>query len=99
MVENPRLMRALAAATPPARDAAFVMAVLARAETARFRAVGLRSVLRGAGFAAAVAALAMLLAGWASAHPAAVMEGTLTVGALMTLVGAARMMVGRIGSR
>ena len=92
-------MRALAAASPPARDSAFVMAVLERAETARFRAEGLRSVLRGAGFAAAVAALAMLLAGWAGAHPAAAIDGTLTVAALLALVGAARMMIGRIRAR
>jgi|CXWL01.1.fsa_nt_gi hypothetical protein len=57
MSDEARLMKAMAAATPKARDQDFVIAVLERAEAKRFRQHSLRALLRGAGYAAAVAGL------------------------------------------
>lgn len=57
MSDEARLIKAMAAATPKARDHAFIVAVLERAEAERFRRDGLRAALRGAGYAAAAMGL------------------------------------------
>ena len=57
MSDEARLMRALAADTPEARDQAFILAVLERAEAERFRLHRTSALLRGAGYAAAFAGL------------------------------------------
>ncbi len=57
MSDEARLARAMAAATPSARDQVFVLAVLERTEAERFRLHRSRALLRGAGFAAALAGL------------------------------------------
>ncbi len=63
----------MAAATPKARDQAFVLAVLERAEADRFRQHSARAVLRGAGYAAALVGLVAPVLALASAD--ALMEG------------------------
>ncbi|MEQ1618386.1 MAG: hypothetical protein ABL883_08595 [Terricaulis sp.] len=57
MSDDARLARAMAAATPKARDQAFILAVLERAEAERFRLHRSRALLRGAGYAAALVGL------------------------------------------
>lgn len=52
MSDEARLQKAMAAATPKARDQAFIVAVLERAEAERFRLHRSRALLRGAGYAA-----------------------------------------------
>ncbi len=99
MTDEARLLRAMAQASPPARDPAFVVATLERAERERFRAEGARAVLRGAGLAAAAAAPALLLLGWVQANAPAVMEGLLATAALMMFVSMARGAVGRATAR
>ena len=88
MSDDDRFSRAMAAASPAARDAAFALAVLERAEAARFRAQGLRSVLRGAGGAAAAVGL---LAGLLTLTPAqAAIEGFTATATLMLFVFSVR---------
>lgn len=84
MSDEVRLMRAMAAATPKARDQAFIIAVLERAEAERFRQHGARALLHGAGCAAAIAgALALAL----MAAPAeAVVEGLIGSACLAAFV-------------
>jgi hypothetical protein len=50
-------MRAMAAATPKARDEEFIIAVLERAEAERFRRDRAYALLRGAGYAVALVGL------------------------------------------
>lgn len=57
MSDDARFTRAMAAATPKARDQAFILAVLERAEAERFSLHRSRAVLRGAGYAAAFVGL------------------------------------------
>ena len=57
MRDSERLTHALAAATPRPRDHAFVLAVLERAEAERYRRHAARALMRGAGYAAAIAGL------------------------------------------
>lgn len=57
MSDEARLVKAMAAATPRARDQVFILAVLERAEAERFRRHRARALLRGAGYAAALAGL------------------------------------------
>ena len=88
MSDEARLMKAMAAATPPAADIAFTVAVLERAEAVRFRVQSARALLRGAGAAAALAgALAAMLA---LAPAEAVLEGLLAAAALMIFVTTVR---------
>lgn len=96
MNDEVRLARALAAASPRARDQAFLLAVLERAEQQRFRHAALRSTLQGAALAGAAAALMLILAGWAQSHAAAVMDGVVSTAGLITLIGGARMMIRRL---
>jgi hypothetical protein len=98
MDNEARLLRALNAGAAPARDPAFTLAVMRRAEEARFRAETVRSVLRGAGLAAAAAALAVPLMDWAAANGAALKTGGLAAAALLTLVWAARIMTQRLAA-
>ena len=57
MSDDARLKRAMAAATPKARDELFVVAVLERAEAERFRQHSAHALLQGAGYAAALVGL------------------------------------------
>lgn len=91
-----RLARALAGASPSARDHAFLLAVLERAEQQRFRRAALRSTLQGAALTGAAAALMLMFAGWAQDHAAAVTDGVVTTAALITLIGGARMVIRRL---
>jgi hypothetical protein len=84
MSDEARFMQAMAAATPPARDAAFIVAVLERAEAARFRAHNARALLRGAGVAAGLAGLLVALLSVASAE--ALVEGLLASAGLAMFV-------------
>ncbi len=71
MSEEERLLLVMRAASAPARDGAFVVAVLERAEVRRFRTQRLRALLRGAGGAAAAAGFASLILAAAPAQAAA----------------------------
>lgn len=95
MDKEARLLRALGAPAAPKRDARFVLAVMRDAETARFKKASVLAVLRGAGFAAAAAALAVPFLGSTSAGGAALQSGAVGAGALLTLVLALRVMTGR----
>ncbi len=92
MDSEARLMRALGSPLAPARDPAFTLAVIRAAETERFRAAAAQSMLRGAARAAAAAALAVPFLAWAGANMDALEAGILASAALLTLVGAARLM-------
>jgi hypothetical protein len=87
-----RLMSALGASAAPKRDAAFVVAVLERAEKERYRAESLKALLKGAGLAAAGAALLVLLGGWVGSHAEAAQTVVMTAGALIGLVATTRLM-------
>ena len=100
MSDETRLERALAAAAAPARDGAFVMAVLERAERERFRHAAAWSALRGAGLTSAACAVLVLLMNWAAAQLAAVVtDGLLLAAALLGVVIAARLLASRVGAR
>ena len=91
-----RLMRAMRASGPPARDPAFALAVLERAEKARFRRAGLRAALRGGAIAAAAAAGLFLLGAWANAHAVSVADGAVWTAGLMAAAWLARGLIGRL---
>ncbi len=95
MDNETRLMRVLAAATLPARDPAFVLAVMRRTEQQRYRVERVRALLRGAGLAAAAAALAVPSIGWAAAYAEALQAGALAFLALVALVWATRSLAQR----
>jgi hypothetical protein len=95
MDSEARLARALAADAAPARDPAFIIAVMQDAERERFRADLMGTVLRGAGVAAAVAALAIPLGSWAAANAEALQAGVAGSAGLIALVAAARIMTQR----
>lgn len=88
MDRSERLVRALAAAHPSERDVAFVVAVLERAERARFRADLLSQALRTLGLATAIASLATLAINYADS--AQLLEGAFYAVALLAMVGALR---------
>jgi hypothetical protein len=92
MTTDARLERALSAPAAPAGDPAFVLAVIERAERERFRTASVLTLLRGAGLAAAAAALAVPLAEWGAAHSEALQSGLLAAGGLLALAGATRFM-------
>lgn len=87
-----RFLKAMAAATPPARDPRFTLAVLNRAEAARARRDGLIAALRTFGLLIAGAALIPALGGWVGANGGPIQNGLLGALALLTLVGLTRMM-------
>jgi len=95
MDSEARLTRALAADAAPARDPAFMIAVMQGAERARFRADLAGTVLRGAGVAAAIAALAVPLGSWAAANAEALQTGLGGAVGLIALVAATRIMTQR----
>jgi len=64
-----RLSRALGASRAPARDAAFVLAVMERAERERYRRVSVLGAFRMAGLAAVGAGALLAVAGWGAANP------------------------------
>lgn len=84
MSDDARLVRAMRAATPKARDQTFVLVVLERGESERFRLHSARALLQGAGYAAALVGLlapVLLLA------PAdALMDGLIGSACLATFV-------------
>jgi hypothetical protein len=95
-MSDDRFERAMAAATPDLRDARFALAVLERAEQARWRRAAMQRGLRNAGLAAAAAALMPALGGWVATHAGAVQDGILGALALLTLVGLTLMMARRL---
>ena len=95
MDNEARLKAALAAGGAPSRDPAFTVAVMRAAETERYRAATIRSMLKGAGFAAAAASLAVPFLGWAGANAEALQEGVLAAAGLLVLVAVARLLSAR----
>jgi hypothetical protein len=91
-----RLAAALGVSAAPARDPSFTLAVIRAAEAKRFRADAAVSMLRWGGLAAAVACLALVLAGWTSVHWDGVQSGILGVGGIFALVATARLMTQRL---
>ena len=87
-----RLMRALGAAAAPAKDARFVLAVMERAEAARFRRESLMGLLRTAGLAAAGAALLVLFGGWVGTHAEATQTVIMAAGGMLGLIAATRLL-------
>lgn len=96
MDSEARLMRALGAKVAPARDPAFTLAVIRAAEQRRFKAATLLALLRTAGMAAAAAALVLPLLAWVPGNMAALEQGVVMAGAMLTLVGVARLMSQRL---
>lgn len=90
-----RLMAALGGPAAPARDPRFTLAVLQAAEADRYRKASAQAILRGAGLAAAAAALLVPFLGWAGANADALQSGVVGAAGLLTLVGAARLMTVR----
>ena len=95
-MNDDRLTRALAAMGAPARDPAFTLWVLERAENERFRHASARAVLRGAGTGAGAAAGLFLLGVWASAHAASAAEGAVWAAGLIATAWLARGLIGRL---
>ncbi len=95
MDNEARLMRAMAAASPPSVDPGFMIAVMEAAERQRFRAETAHRLLRVAGMAAAAAALAAPFWGWAAANAEALQNGILMAGGLLALVAFTRVMTQR----
>jgi len=95
-MSDDRLMRAMRASGAPARDPAFALHVLERAEKERFRRAGLRAALRGGGVAAAAAAGLFLLGGWANAHAASVTDGAVWTAGLLATAWLAHGLIGRL---
>ncbi len=91
-----RLMAAMRASGPPKRDPAFALAVLERAEKARFARAGMRAALRGGGVATAAAAGLFLLGAWANAHAASVADGAVWSAGLLTMAWLAHALIGRL---
>jgi len=91
-----RLAAALGAASAPARDPGFTLAVIRAAEADRFKAEALRSTLTSGAVAAAAACLALMLAGWASLNWSGVQTGILGAGGIFALVATARLMTQRL---
>lgn len=87
-----RLMRALGASAAPAKDARFVLAVMARAEAERYRRESLMALLRTGGLAAAGALLLILLAGWAGTHGEATQTVIMAAGGLLGLIATTRLL-------
>lgn len=95
MTLEARLAEAMADAGAPARDPAFVLAVIEEAERERFRTASLLSVLRGGGVAAAAAALAGPFLSWSAANAEALQTGLIMTTGLLVLVSAIRYMTAR----
>lgn len=95
-MSDDRLMRAFAADAAPARDAAYTLAVLERAEAERWRAAQRLALVRGAGLAFIAAAAALGLSYWASAAPEAATSALLGAAILFVVIGAARRVRGRL---
>jgi len=95
MDSEARLLRALAAGQPPARDPRFALAVIEAAAAERFRWDMSRAVLKGAGLAAALAALALPFASWAGGHAEGLQTGLLGAGGLVAIVALARLLAAR----
>ncbi|MGD9965738.1 MAG: hypothetical protein AB7T59_04410 [Hyphomonadaceae bacterium] len=93
-----RLAAALASSAVPARDPAFTLSIIQAAEAERFRSRAALSMLRGAGLAAVVALLAIVLAGWTSLNWAGVENGILGVAGIFALVAMARLMTQRLAA-
>lgn len=88
MTDEERFERAMRAATPSARDDAFVLAVLERAEIGRYRAHTLRNLLRGAGAALALVGVAAVISTLAPVP--AMTEGLLAAAALTAFIQTVR---------
>ena len=95
-MSDDRLLRAMRASGAPARDPAFTLRVLERAETERFRRAGLRAALSGGGVAAAAAAGLFLLGAWASAHAASVADGAVWSAGLLAMAWLAQGLIRRL---
>lgn len=91
-----RLAAALGGSVAPARDPGFTLAVIRAAEAKRFKAAAAASMLRWGGLAAAVALLALVLAGWTSLNWTGAQSGILSAGGIFALVAMARLMTQRL---
>lgn len=96
MDSEARLMRALRAEAAPVRDPAFTLAVIRDAEQRRFKDATALALLRTAGMAAAAGALVLPLLAWVPGNLAALEQGVVMAGAMLTLVGVARLMAQRV---
>lgn len=91
-MSDDRLMRALGASAAPAKDGRFVLAVMERAEAARFRRESLMGLLRTAGLAAAGASLLLMLGGWVGTHPDTTQTVIMAAAGLLGLIAATRLL-------
>lgn len=98
MDSEARLMRALAADRPPARDYAFELAVIREAEAKQYRGEAIYSMLRGGALAAALASAIVPVIGLSASVGSALQAGMLGAAVLITLVGATRIMTERLAA-
>lgn len=94
MDSEARLARALAARGGPRRDPGFTLAVIRAAEVRRYRRQVALSMLRGAGLAAAAAALVVPVLALAGENMHAAQSATVTLLAAVALV-----FLGRLAAR
>jgi hypothetical protein len=90
-MSDERLAAVFADSAAPARDARYVMAVMERAEEARWRGDMRLKALRAAGVAAAAAGALALMGDWAWRNPDASLSALVIVTGLLTALGAARL--------
>lgn len=95
MDSEARLMRALGPSAAPKRDPRFTLAVIEAAERAHFRSQTALSMLKGAGYAAVVAALAVPFLGWAGSNAQGLQTGVVASAGLFALIWGSRLMARR----
>lgn len=95
MDSEARLLRALGPSAAPRRDPRFTLAVIEAAEQARFRSQTVLSMLRGAGYAGVLGALAVPFVGWAGSNAQGLQTGVVASAGLFALIWAARLMAQR----
>jgi len=95
-MSDDRLARALAADSAPPRDAAYTLAVLERAEAARWRAARRAALIRGAAGAVLAAAGIFGLSAWASANLEDATTMVLASVAVFVVAGGAKRLRGRL---
>ncbi len=95
MDSEARLMRALGPSAAPKRDPRFTLAVIEAAERARFRNQTALSMLRGAGYAGATAALAAPFLNWAGSNGQGLQTGIIATAGLFALIWGSRLVARR----
>lgn len=91
-----RLARALQAPVAPERDYAFTLAVMEAAELQRYRHASAMALVRTAGIATTVCALAIPALAWGAGDVAGLQDGAVLAGAMLALVSFARIMSQRL---